>query len=488
MLNGGNLLISLVGRRLDKIRSQIEAGALNSALAAIQDTVDRVFCEPSAVAKVFGAPELDRLCQAIGRVNLNRLGLGQRNQETRNADGPVAYLASRLQASGGHTAALVDIIRLSGDRQSVVIVSGTCGRTDTHALRNRFSDLPMVSLELAPRGSHLSKLDWIQRRLLEIRPRTVWLFNHHQDSVAIAAVQPNEGYRVCFYHHADHHLCLGLHLSYAEHYDPHPMGFHNCRNSLGISNNRYLPLVVSDQGDRPPGLAFLESGHLVTCTAASSNKVEVPYFVRYVDMVPEILSITRGRHIHIGRLTPLARRRISKGLRHHNVPKESFVYIPYVPSVWRALHEYRVDLYLASFPYGGGRTLLEAMGAGIPVVVHKHCRSRMLGGFDMAYDGAFTWQTREELQRILASLDRDTLARHSRWARAQYEKHHRDEILVTALTDHNRLEAPQLSRDYQPKRMSQALERADPATLRRFVYCVLCYAYRRWQAWQGRWI
>ncbi|HXF67602.1 MAG TPA: hypothetical protein VNK67_13020 [Burkholderiales bacterium] len=473
--------------RIDIASRLIASGALNSALAAIQDIVDQVFCEPLAVAKVFGSPELDQLCQAIGRAHLSHLGLRQEVQGTRNADGLVVYLVSRLQESGGHTAALADIIRLSDDRQSVVMVSGTCGKTDLRALRSRFAGLPTVSLEKAPRGSHLHKLDWIQRRLLEIRPETVWLFNHHQDSVAIAAVQPDQGYRVRFYHHGDHHLCLGLHLPYAEHYDPHPMGFYNCRNTLGISNNRYLPLVVSDQGDRPSILTFMENGHLVTCTAAGANKVEVPYFIQYVDLVPEILDLTRGRHIHIGRLTPLARIRISKGLRRRGIPQESFIYIPYVGSVWRAMHEYRVDLYLASFPYGGGRTLVEVMGSGTPVVIHKHCTSRMLGGFDMAYDGAPTWQTRDELHHILRSVDCDWLTRQSRLARAQYEKYHRAEILAKALANPVGLEVPQL-KNYQPDPTLQALEKGSFKTLRRLAYRTMCRAYRRWQALQGRWV
>ena len=43
---------------------------------------------------------------------------------------------------------------------------------------------------------------------------------------------------------------------------------------------------------------------------------------------------------------------------------ERFIYMPWVPSVWKTLHDCRVDLYIASFPYGGGLTLIEAMGAG----------------------------------------------------------------------------------------------------------------------------
>ncbi len=60
-----------------------------------------------------------------------------------------------------------------------------------------------------------------------------------------------------FYHHGDHHLCLGVYLSHLEHIDPHPMGYHNCRDALGIDNT-YIPLTVDDKGDRA-----LLTGHSV---------------------------------------------------------------------------------------------------------------------------------------------------------------------------------------------------------------------------------
>src|SRR5690606_18333789 len=99
------------------------------------------------------------------------------------------------------------------------------------------------------------------------------------------------------------HLCLGVYLSYADHVDIHPMGYHHCKNELNITNTRYLPMAVNDIGGRSESAEFKCGSDLVTCTAAGFNKVEVPYFIQYVDVIPKLLKETGGTHIHIGRLT-----------------------------------------------------------------------------------------------------------------------------------------------------------------------------------------
>lgn len=472
----------------------VASGAHDKALALIERVVDRIFCEPLNVGMVFGSPELDSLCQAIGAANLERLGLKTRHPavqgESKAARNDlVVYLVSRLQPSGGHTAALIDIIRNSPRSRAIVIVTGIGGRTGRESVSRKFEGLRNVVLEYAPAGGRLAKLDWIQRRLNALAPHTVWLFNHHQDSVAIAAVQPGQGYRVRFYHHGDHHLCLGVHLDYVEHIDPHPMGYHNCRRNLGIRHNRYLPLVARDFGGTATNYWQVKQGELVTCTAAGSNKLEVPYFARYTDIVPAILQATGGQHIHFGRLTPLAIRRIRRGLRHYGISKEAFVYVPYVPSVSRALHEFSVDLYVASFPYGGGRTLVEVMGAGIPVVVHSHCATRMLGGIDMAYREAFVWQDPEELITYLKKVNRLDLEREGHVARRWYETFHRDEIMQRFLDDSQPdPEVPELREDYRQNLLMLALQNSREVTMRGVVFRLLCRNYRRWQTLLGRWV
>jgi len=237
------------------------------------------------------------------------------------------------------------------------------------------------------------------------------------------------------------------------------MGFHCCRGDLRIQGNRYLPLVVADQGVRSPSSRFRPDNTLLTCTVANFNKIEVPYFVRYADVIPALLHATGGRHLHIGQLRPATLRQIRQGLRKRGIPDSAFQYVPYVMSVWRALLEHGVDIYVASFPHGGGRTLIEAMGAGIPVAIHSHCASRLLGAFDLAYPGAMVWRIPEELFEQINAADVETLSLHSSLARARYEEFHREDILRQALgIEAAILAAPALLEGYHPDAMQLALD------------------------------
>jgi len=477
------LLLS-VNKLSAAIDSHIARGDLDSALRLIHRAVDQVFCEPINTGCIYGSKLLDSHCQMIGAMNWRRVCA---NAQTRPTGGPpnntVVYLASRLYTTGGHTAVLADIIRLGPKTKSVILISGTVGATDLAALLHRFKENEQVSFECAPRGSRLEKLDWLQHRLLSLSPATVWLFNHCQDSVAVAAVQPDAGYKLRFYHHADYQLCLGVHLAYADHIDPHPMGFHNCRDKLGVQANRYLPLVVKDKG-----LCIGKESHspnhgLITCTAAPPNKVEAPYFIRYADVIPELLQTTGGKHIHIGPLSLLTRLRIKRGIRTLGLPETSFVYIPYVPSVWHALHKYSVDLYLTSFPYGGGRTLIEAMGAGVAVALHLHIHSRLLSSFDMAFEGALLWRDPQELYRQLQMVDIESLHKFGQAARRNYEENYQEEILAKALEDwQHPLQSPILREGYVPDDLQKALDITYQVSFLGAMRRMANRALRRWKS------
>lgn len=461
----------------NEIKVYLLKGNLNQALSSIHRFVDQIFCEPINTAQIFGSKLLDDLCQEIGALNLRMLKNDTSSSLKRCSQNEdlVVYIVSKLQASGGHTAVLSDLIRLSAPRRNVILVTGVPGGTDHASIQHRFDTSLNISFEYAPCGKHVDKLVWLQKKLLELRPSDVWLFNHHQDSVAVAAVQPNEGYKLHFYHHGDHHLCLGVYLNYADHVDIHPMGYHYCRDELGVKDNRYLPMSVKDMGGRPEALGFKCNSGLVTCTAAGFNKIEIPYFVSYMEVIPELLQVSRGRHIHIGKLSPFALKTIHKGMHSLGLPESAFIYIPFVTSVWKALHEYKVDLYLTSFPYGGARTLIEAMGAGVPLAVHSHCTSRLLGTVDMAYEEAFVWRNPRDLYDFVLSLDGDELKRLGQLSRQRYLDFHSEQIVTKCLV----LGAPQLvvsplRQDYIKDDLQQALDISNQVScvgaIKRFLY------------------
>ena len=413
----------------------IEVGELDQALRLIHDFVERIFTESLCTSQVFGSKNLDDLCQRIGKANLE--AIKKKNVDVGLSQGgrPVfIYVVTKLQKSGGHTRVIEDFIKAQPEARHVILSTELGGKSEADYLMNGLNKQSNMVFELAPKGNYQQRLTWLQNRLLEIRPKKVYLFNHHQDSVAVATIQPEMKLDASFYHHGDHHLCLGVYLSHLKHIDPHPMGYHNCRDKLGIANI-YIPLTVGDKGPRLADLEFLHDGKLTTCTAARSNKVEIPYFVNYADFVPKLLKITGGKHIHIGRLTPWALFKIRRGLKKIGVAPDRFVYTPWVPSVWMSLHDYRVDLYIASFPYGGGLTLIEAMGASIPVALHRHIFSRVLSGIDLAYPGAFSWRQPEELLDYCASITADELVKAGKSGREQFERYHLGEHLHRYMND-----------------------------------------------------
>lgn len=438
------------------VSQKIEVGDLNHALRLIHDFVERIFTEPVCTSQVLGSKALDVLCGRIGSANL---ALIDRNSLAVHpaSDSPVyVYVVTKLQRSGGHTRVIEDFTKARPHARHVVLSTELAGRSEAGCLTQAVASQVQVSVESARRqDDYQQRLDWLQRRLLEIGPKKVYLFNHHQDSVAVAALQPGMGFDISFYHHGDHHLCLGVFLPHAEHIDPHPMGYHHCRDELGI-DNIFIPLTIEDKGARPADQSFMRGGVLTTCTAARSNKIEIPYFVSYLDMVPALLKATGGKHVHIGRLTPWALFRIRRGLKRFGIPADRFVYIPWVPSVWKALHEHHVDMYIASFPYGGGLTLIEAMGAGVPVVLHQHIFSRVLSSIDIAYPRVYSWREPSELLAIFSNVTAEQLQQHSLLARKQYMQYHRHQILAEVMTataaSGKGLMSPKLGDSFQPRR------------------------------------
>lgn len=410
----------------------LEAADIDAALVAIERLVEEVITEPLNTAEIFADDFLDQACQRAGAACLREMPVPATGGAP-EAPRPVVFVASRLQASGGHTAVLADIARITG-RPAHILLTGVGGRTDLAAVGHRFGGVPDLKFETAPRTSRVGRLRWLQARLRALRPDTVWLFNHHQDSVAVAGVQPGQGYALKYLHHGDHHLCLGVRLDFGAHYDPHAMGWRNCREALLRTDNLYLPMAVPAPAQlaAPAGT---RNGPLVTCTAAGRNKIEHDYWPAYAEVIASVLARTGGSHLHIGRLTARYRWRIRRALLRAGVPLARFRYVPYVPSVALALQREGVDVYLSSFPYPGARTLVEAMAAGLPIAVHDHSGSRFLGALDMAPPESCVWSEPRELLSFLETVDRLELARMGEGSRRHYCAYHTPEAMEAALRE-----------------------------------------------------
>lgn len=427
-----------------EVQKYINENNLSSALDLIVDFVQRVVNDPLTIGVLFGSSRLDKLCLEIG----NKFSSGTLTSD----EGPTVILTTEMGKYGGHTLLIEDLMKAQKDQNYVILMTDLLNRADISGLVERFKS--SADLRSAPIGNPLDKLIWLTQQLEDLKPSKVFLFNYNQDAVAVSALVPLlDSGRVFFCHHADHHLCLGVHLPGATHIDFHNMGLHNCRVHERLVNNKFLPLVCEDRGRRANETPFLMNGKLTTCSSGMLGKFNLPYEFSYVDMISKRLKVVDGTHFHIGNLSDQFLAVIHQKLAENGVDAKRFVHIPWVGSLWLELVKLEIDLYINSFPIGGGRACIEAMGAGIPLLMHECDISRYHGGVDSAYPEAFVWKNEKDFCECLQSIDSTTLAGHSLSSRHFYETNHLPSLLEAELEkmylNRNAFHPPKL-RDYHP--------------------------------------
>lgn len=435
----------------------LAGGDFAGALDALRHFVELVINEQAAVGRVLASQELDRLARAIGEQ------WRQRNPRAPAAGGSgTVILMTEAEGHGGHIEVTKDLIGTGALGEVTVLLTDTL-------LRAQDSDaelvaLPGVRIEVVRGTTSQDRLARLDDLLHELAPERIVVMVHHQDSTAIAALHALAPARPpLFVHHADHHLCLGATETAFRHVDLHPMGFHDCR-AVHREANVYWPLVVRPCGLDAAGRGFLAGEGPVTATSGREAKFDASgYLYDYYELLPRMLQATGGRHVHIGPLSEAALHRMYDRLATAGVDPARVRHLPWVPSLAAALVEQQVDLYLPSFPLGGGKSLLEAMSVGLPMLMHENYHDRLLSGVDLGYPEAWVWRTDSELLAALGRLTRADLERHGRAARAHFESHHHPRVLAAALAsgkDNAHLVGP--LRPYLGNPLQAFLDRHEP--------------------------
>jgi hypothetical protein len=414
-----------------EIEREISAGNLEKALNSLIEFSEKLIAEPRIVASVFGSRKLDEFCQLIGAKSWNNI-LPDLSWPV-EPGAKIAIVATEVYRSGGHTAVIKDLIKAyqSKGEELVVLIVDTL-QTANHV--EITAALEGVRVVFAPKGlGTFERLIWLQKQIVAERPRQTFLFNHMQDAVIVAAFQPEMSFETSFFHHSDHRFSLGVFLPYVKHIDFREPGLENCRHTLGLENNWLLPLTNPDISGGATRNKFFSSGALRTCTTGS-YKFDSPYaFSLGRHIVTDIIAATGGSHLHIGPLSTQNVQAIRSELEERKIPQDRFILVEIVNSLWSAMEDWQVDLYIDSFPVCGCRSVVEVMGAGVPIVVHENYKSRLLSNKGFVYQGAFSWREPRELIGYLRKLDEGDVARQSYLARKHYEQHHTPQAFSLAL-------------------------------------------------------
>lgn len=393
----------------------------HAALQAISSLVLRIISYQSSVARVFSSPELDSLCESIGSALTNDIRPG-------NSPGDrIVYLLTQLGRSGGHSRVLLDLIAAEPGPEKILILSHVPPATESFIDQ---AALAGVTIHVTPDCDLAAKVSWIAHKLAELCPRKTYMMLHHFDSVLVAAARPWLTGRLVYIHNCDHSLALGVHIEHGSHVDHHRKGYLQCKRERSGEPPHIVPLAAADLGHRV-GLPFFLRGHLLTCTSGGFEKFtnqhfieRIPYHYTYPEMVEALLGVSRGTHIHIGPLPQSCIDEIAGAVEELGLEASRFVHVPHVDSVWQFLLDQTVDLYVGSVPLGGGRATVEAMGAGLPLLIHSNYRSEFLSVEFEVYENAMIWRNFAQLRQHVRTLNVENLQRHSALARGFYKAHH----------------------------------------------------------------
>ncbi|MGG2396247.1 glycosyltransferase [Pseudomonas sp. SH1-B] len=369
---------------------------------------------------IFDSEGLDALLQNTARSMLAFFGADTAMTERPVRERPLRlYLATELYVSGGHSRMLEDFIEAMPAFDHVIILSDLFGRNGGAAEVISQLESRGASVIVIGDGSLVARTLRIMHFLKKLQPDSCILFNHHQDAPIVAACLPEFCEHYFFYHHADHNLCLGARVSHLRHLDLSPWQFSRCASWK--ADNIYVPLTCPDRG----GLAGKARGEtpLVTCTAGSWIKFSEPYHIEFCAFIADVLAATGGRHIHIGNLPESVINDVRTVMVARGLDVDAFEHIGWVHSLWLSAQQLGVDLYLSSFPLGGGRGLVEMLGAGVPIAFHANPAAPYVCGETLRYPGAICWSYTDQLLSSLKGVDGAALERQSADARKHYESY-----------------------------------------------------------------
>ncbi len=374
----------------------------------------------------------DALCSQIG----SSLPRARDRSEPDHWNDVDLYIATQLYAGGGHTAVIGDFVEHSGSARSALLLTGTVERdiypdSEPSAEVIARTRIDPADVQVCPHRERLLSLEWIVARVNEVRPRRVFLFHHPEDAVAVSAVRGSAAGRWFLVHHADRQPTSGLHIPGLELIDLSRFTEAFSRLVHAASRALFPTHVGRRLRRRSPGIlspVWRESAHRIF-----RNRWQVSPTVP--EVVASIVQTTGGRHLHIGQLKKTQLEAIAAELSSGGCDPQAFEYVKWVPSLARALWDYRVDLLIGSVPIGGARTKIEACCAATPTLTYHAPGSLRFGSTHTQPDGLPLWQNVSELVSQLRAIDLPWLEHHSQLVRDHFLKNHHPDILRRALIE-----------------------------------------------------
>ena len=410
---------SLYAESLASAQSAWRSGDVEATLQHASALFGALSTPPFPLPLPGGICELDVIFDELGAT----LGASL-DSDVRGAHSGNWVLATLLYETGGHTPVVRDLASALPDGLSGLVVT---------LAGSHLSDLKPSAVARTGLGAeeihhaHAPTLYGTCESILRVfrgrPPKRVFLLHHSEDVAAVvaAAALASRGTELWLVHHSDSKPSAGLFLRRARIIDLTPRACAFTRHVMGLQTI-FLPLTCPDPGPGPGG--FLYRGRLRTALAGSAFKASQTSIHSYPEVLTAVLNASGGTHVHVGPLSDSQLEAIRTSLDARGIHRSRFVHVPVARTLVDALRAERVDLLINTWPYGGARTVVEAMAAGVPAVWHSPSPDDDLTRLHMAWPGAPVWRQLSDLTGIIRGADASWMATQSAAARRHYEARH----------------------------------------------------------------
>ena len=346
------------------------------------------------------------------------------------------FVATEIYPIGGHTRLILDITRNLKAPAVIILTDIFENYKSSRMSLEHFQELGLdIEIIVLSGVGLVEKITKLRRLLMSFSPSNIWIAAHHEDVVAYTACRKFDCIfaKMIYLHHCNYNPTLGATRQDYIHVDLMQSDVEMCRDT-GMVKPILLPLHVELPERLKPVEAVLRSSNFKTATSTRSNKIVFKGPLAYQKIVSSIISTTQSKHYHVGDLSVRQIEIIQNELKAEGLDHLNFVHIGIVQSVSQALLDLGIDIYISSAPTVGGKTLIEALAAGIPVLSYANSSSDFI--LDR-YQARFldkeigTWSSLNELEIRLQEFD---LEESSNKVRNLYNNKYSRDAFVRAIS------------------------------------------------------
>jgi hypothetical protein len=347
--------------------------------------------------------DIDLEAQDIGKYILASRNF---DKEIKFDDDVIVFVTSFVLRNGGHTRQLEDYVDIYKNYNKKCVIIITQPKISHPEIIDNFKNKG-VDILLCDKNSWVEKISQLQEYLIFTKAAQMFVLTG-VDVVTISGIQKELVKKLYWNLNCDYSLSIGVHVPYITKilvFRPYLM--HYLANKICIDTEKlvFIPLSKMTNSINTVYNNNIKNKKIITASSTSNrSKITDNYIYKYIDIIPEVIKITMGQHIHIGDISCDQVMCIKNKLSKYEISENSFIVIKHVPNLADFMLDNGVNILINTFPVFGGLTQIEAMKTGIKVVSHRHAYSHLLNPEDMLYPNSFAWSKPEDLYEYLKSI------------------------------------------------------------------------------------